>query len=183
MLVCWDQPTKRPRPRSGARQETFYPVLCTCCGRSRYLRSADARRAERENTPCATCQRRAAGKAGYRATVERYGEEFFLECAARVQREKPSSAEQKLAGMLDELGAVYERQRKLRGPARSFLLDFVLSNGCVIEVNGYWHQRTGAARDQELTRTWERRVVFIKADELDTRPDEVRELLYELIQQ
>ncbi len=180
-MVDWQRGVLLPRPGNPARRETFYPVTCPTCHSVRYLRSVDARRAEAGKRPCKICAARTAGRLGYKATVEKYGADFFLEVTARAQREKPSSAEQKLAAMLDELGATYERQQKFRGSARSFVLDFVLPNGILIEVNGYWHRRVGLERDSQLAHDWERRVIFIDAEDLTARPDEVKDLLVSVL--
>jgi hypothetical protein len=177
LIVDWTRGVLLPRPHNPTRRETFYPVMCHSCHTARYLRSADARKAEAGTRPCKICAARAAGKLGYKATLEKYGAEFFLEVTARRQREKPSSAEQKLAELLDELGTTYERQQKFRGSARSFVLDFVLPNGVLIEVNGYWHRRVGLERDSQLARDWERRVVFIDAEDVTDKPDLVKDLL------
>ncbi len=178
--VDWSRPVLLPRPHNPARRETFYPVRCRC-GAVRLLRAADARKVEATGAPCRFCHARLAGKLGYRATVEKYGADFFLEVTQRTQREHPSSAEQKLAAMLDELGATYERQRIVRGSARSFVIDFTLSDGTLVEVNGYWHRRCNLDRDTQLARDWERRVVFIDAEDITRRPADVKDLLSSIL--
>jgi hypothetical protein len=156
-------------------------ITCPKCGQTRQLKNASARRAAQRGSVCRTCHSRRAGKAGYAATVDKYGIDFFLECTARVQRQKPSQAEERLAAMLDEFGVEYTRQQKLRTPARGFVLDFVLSNGVLIEVNGYWHKRNGTLRDTELARNWQKRTLFIDADELVKCPQAIREVLADAI--
>jgi hypothetical protein len=78
------------------------------------------------------------GRAGARATIARFGEEFFFEQWRRWKLDHPSRLELLMIGALSRLKINFEREHRLG--ASLFTLDFyLLDHGCGIEVNGSIH--------------------------------------------
>jgi hypothetical protein len=160
---------------------TKVAVRCWKCGELRWLRPCDAEKAERNNSPCRTCQRRAAGKRGYEVTVGKYGVNFFIECVARYQEDHQPDTERIVRAMLNDMGAAYETQVPFYAKRRRFIIDIVLPNNVAIEPRGYWHLRRLQERDELLASAWPGHVEFIDADTIYECPDYVRERLKTLI--
>lgn len=115
--------------------------LCSSCGGGRWVRPSDVGRA----TKCRSCHSRQAGKKGYRATKERYGEGFVIKKLQEYRIKNPSSLEMKVVMILDELGFVYVREFRVF----NYLIDFrvELNNGdCFyFDVDGdYVHSKQEA---------------------------------------
>lgn len=161
-----------------------YPIECPRCHRERLLRKCDAERATRRGSVCGLCQRIAAGKIGYRVTVKRYGPDFALNAIARREKIHPSSPEADLRQILEDLGIVFETQVKFKATLRAFVLDVVFTSRSGVQVcvecNGFWHQKVGGQRDQDLSQTWCGHVEFILAEDIECCPDRVRTRLEEL---
>jgi len=88
-----------------------------------------------------------------------------------------TSAEQKMADLLDELGVPYEEQVKVDGHRVDFLVGRV-----IVEANGDWWHRTEMwkSTDEKKLRKWKdagRVVVGVWESRLDKEPEKVKEAI------
>lgn len=167
-IVDWQNPERDERDG-----RTKWRVTCQGCGHTRWLKRGNCNYALRTGG-CKKCQRREAGRKGYRATMEKHGRAYVLECIRQCQLARPSLPEKYMSHLLKSLDVPFEEQVIYEG----YILDFVLSNGDVIEVNGYWHNRERQDRDKriaELLTAEGRRVLFVDASNVDVQ--EVRGFL------
>src|SRR5271165_3214776 len=149
--VDWSQVELRPRGYRNrpTKREAYYRCTCEHCGRTYWLRATDARRAEQRASACKRCHCQVAGRNGYAATRDKYGDQFALACVAAYQLAHPSKPEDTVSDWLDERGFHYTRQYIFRKGGANFIIDFVILLGFAIErrvaleVNGYHHQRYG----------------------------------------
>lgn len=156
-MIDWERGKLLPRKGDATRRECFYPVTCPVCSEERWLSAHDARNAEREGRSCAVCQRREAGRRGYRATRGKYGDAHILkllEAGRQYRLAHPSILERNVMNALDALGiSDYEREAPLRAPDGGvYYVDFRLG-ALVIEVQGaYWHSLPSIARRDVVKR-------------------------------
>lgn len=181
-IIDWKRGELRPAPRANRpdQRETYYPAICIC-GNERWLKAADARKAEL----CGICQRRAAGKLGYAAMAAKYGEKWATRHVQAYRRENPSSLETAVAIILDDLGVRYEREFWLATKAhgkkqRVYLLDFMIAGRLAVEVNGaFVHSSDDAQRrDRRKKQLLKRRgYPLLTLTESDIRKGEAESLL------
>jgi very-short-patch-repair endonuclease len=120
-----------------------YPVIVGC-PHVRLLKASDARKAERNQSPCFMCSQKRKAKLGYAAMCARWGEKWAVRHMQAWQLKNPTRDEQRVARLLDDLGVRYTRQywlaTKTSGKRqRVYLLDFVVDHQYVIQVNGGIH--------------------------------------------
>lgn len=134
---------------------TRITVVCPMCKKERELRPADAKR----TTLCRTCHNRQIAPLGYRATAEKYGEQFALQAQRQYRIDHPSNLEQLVTRCLVDSGIQFERETVFTAGGKSYLLDFVIDRQ-VIEVNGNYAHSFHADRD-------ERKLAALQAAGLD----------------
>jgi len=175
--VDWSAGELRPAPRQSdpARRETFYPCTCPQCLRTRYLRAADARRAN----VCGSCQRSAAGKAGYVAAL-RSGRFNIIESIQERQRSNPSRPERIVRDWIAACAIPFTHQHYFTVGGDGWVIDFVIAS-LAVEVRGYWHIRERADKDARLVATWPGQVLFIDANTVLKDALNVRLALYDAI--
>jgi hypothetical protein len=130
------------------RRATIYPAVCPQCGRERWLKKADARKAERQRCLCYRCAQSEKGRLGWLATVERYGLHFTTRHVQAYRLANPSNLERIVSDWLAELGVSYEREVWLATHEQVYLLDFVAQGNLAIEVNGEFVHRYRDHHDQ-----------------------------------
>lgn len=140
-------------------------VRCPSCGGTRYLRPCDAKRA----TLCQKCHLRQIAPKGWEATKARYGEKAAVKHVQSYRLAHPSSLERRVMQVLDELQVTYEREAWWETEdGKVFLLDFRLSTGLIIEVDGAWahqhHQARDAAKVAALRAAGERLLVLSEVE-------------------
>jgi very-short-patch-repair endonuclease len=185
-----------PRRAEPHRRETVVPVHCPLCGGTRDLTLANARAAGRSGYTCGTCQRVAAGKRGFAATLALYPRMRWqiMDKVADYRKANPSSLEQIVQDALDRLGIYAYREAKLATRASSvkrqriYLIDFLIylpSGPCAVEVDGaYWHnqpdqQRRDRAKRALMTR---RGIRHLRLDEKDIRAGRALAILQNFLQ-
>lgn len=175
--VDWDHPILKPAPRKNRprQRETYYRVTCDC-GNVRELRKADALRA----TMCRTCQRRLAGKAGYKAAVQKHGPDGLLDRVAAFHRDHPTRPERIVRDWLDEAGVSYQAQVIFKNRTFRYIVDFVVEDRAV-EVVGYWHRRRKGIKDESLRCRWPGSVLFLDDDLITATPLEARDRLLNFV--
>lgn len=146
--IDWANPVKSTRMvRGKPRTDNRYAVACPCCGNTRLLRSADAKKAAKHNRLCQKCHCQMAGKLGYKATVRNKGKDFAIECVRDYRLSNPSSLEQEVMSRLDEAGIRYEREVLLNADVHKYLIDFVIEGSIALEVQGEWAHQFHTERD------------------------------------
>jgi len=175
--VDWDHPILKPAPRKNRPQqrETFYRVTCDC-GSVRELRKADAIRA----TMCRTCQHKLAGKAGYKAAVQKHGPDGLLDKVAAFHRDHPTRPERIVRDWLIAAGITHETQVVFKHRTFRYIVDFVVADRAV-EVVGYWHRRRKGIKDETLRCRWPGQVLFLDDDFILGAPDLARAQLLQFI--
>jgi very-short-patch-repair endonuclease len=109
-------------------------------GKARARQASFAEHQSRAGRRCAETQDMAAlGHKGARAYIEKYGYGRLWQLARRWRIDHPSSHEQAVMAILDELGLPYAREVELLGEGAFVSVDFVVAGGGVIEVNGKVH--------------------------------------------
>ena len=184
--VDWSKVELRPRGYRGRpnKRESYYACRCEQCGRTYWLRATDARRAEQRASDCKRCHCQAAGRNGYAATRDKYGDQFALACVAAYQLAHPSRPEGVVQDWLDECGVHYTRQHIFRKGGANFIIDFVILRGfamdlrIALEVNGYHHQQYGQVRDARLRALWPGPAMFVNATQVVNAPDAARAELF-----
>lgn len=150
--INFDAGELRPAPRKDRphRRETWYPVTCSECGASYWLRKPDALRRER----CRYCGIRKG-----LLTRTHWTEELVQE-------------------WLDEAGIAYVREAAYITPRRAYFVDFKVGD-VAVEINGWGHKLfERKQRDRELAHDWPgQQVVFIDAADLRERPTYARDVL------
>lgn len=192
-LVDWSAGQLMPAPRANRpdRRETMYPVRCAECGAIRWLTRSDAIKADQERRICRRCQTSQAGKLGYAATVAAYGPDFAIKAVLAKQINSPSSYERLMREWIEQLTLDYEFQAEIHlpdpeGRTHSFILDFLLftpRGNIAVEVNGWHHKRYRIERDVRLQRLYTGHVEFVDTDDMDTKPEAVKERLRSLLTQ
>lgn len=145
---------------------SFLPLECPDCGRVRYLKTNDWRKANQENMICKSCSCHYKGIEGAKVFRRRYGHDEFLAMMQKVQLNKKdvNKSECKAREILQEIlpdGFHIAEQVVEYGR----ILDFVITYGTgdiesdgwvvILEINGYWHRRNAdrALRDRALKMT------------------------------
>lgn len=156
--VLWQKGILIPRTSNPARRERFYPVSCSKCGEWRLLRAHDARKAIAEDRVCATCQRSAAGRLGFEASMQKYGKDFVINrfLGAREYRiQNPSQLERQVAQALDNAKVRYEREVLFTTPDDRIMtaFDFLIEGWLYVEVDGeYIHSKPDVKKRTEFVR-------------------------------
>lgn len=98
------------------------------------------------------------GRAGYKATIEKYGADRIVEIVRARQLAKPSSLEVKAMKLLDDLSIPYEQQARCFMD-KCILIDFYLPrHGVYLDINGYHHSHSERTikRDEYVVARMER---------------------------
>lgn len=181
MMILWETKRVRPRKEGSTRRESYVMVVCPRCQRQRELSVSNARTVARQGSPCGICQRKAAGRKGYQATVAKVGgHQGWLQVIAQRQLDNPVQSELIVGEMLAELvSSAYTIQQQVI--YQNWILDFAIyQHGqmiAVVEVNGYWHNATGWQRDINLQQALNCKVLFVDAEKLETSADKAMEVL------
>jgi hypothetical protein len=112
------------------------------------------------------------GAKGFRATLEKYGQDPAFNGVRRYRLEKPSGNELLMIGVLSRLGIAYEREYRLGDSL--YTVDFYLTNtNQAIEVNSRIHtqldvekRKRQAARKRKLLRDLQIPCLFVWDTEL-----------------
>lgn len=103
-------------------------------------------------------ERTALGRAGFKATIEKYGADRIVEIVRARQLARPSSLEVKAVKLLDDLSIPYEQQARCFED-KCILIDFYLPrHGVYLDVNGYYHSHNARTikRDEYVVARMER---------------------------
>ena len=126
--------------RKQNRNITTFETTCPKCGKTRYLRPCDAKRANM----CASCR----NKKGYASTVTKYGIDFMIPYLRKYRLINPSELEKQVACFLEKNSVLFEREKIIRTSTRLRLVDFYIPHfNLIIEVNGTWIHRQQKAQD------------------------------------
>lgn len=115
-------------------------------------------------------ERTSLGRAGYKATLAKYGRDHAIEIVKNHQLANPSSLELLAVSLFDRMNLAYESQVQPFND-RGILIDYLI-NGVYIDVNGPPHDfnpRT-IARDEYVVERMGfmgRRYVTLRHDEVD----------------
>lgn len=175
--VDWERPILFERTVKGeVRRESRFLVTCGCCGEQRLLKRIDAKKVEQTDAPCYPCTQREKGKRGYQATIERHGQDFFLNIIRERELTNPPVLTRALMDILDNVLFIpYEREIQ----CGRYLIDFVIGDRFAIEVNGgvhVLHAERDARKAQFLREQGYELLVLEQADMPDAA-DRVREFL------
>lgn len=180
--VDWEHPIGFERVVKGeTRRENRFLVTCGECGESRLLKRIDAKKVEQTDAPCYPCTQREKGKLGYRATIERHGENFFLDLIRERELNNPPVLTRALMDILDNVLHIrYEREIQ----CGRYLIDFVIGDRFAIEVNGGVHvlHAERDARKAQFLREQGYELLVLEQADIPDAADRVCEFLgvYEL---
>jgi hypothetical protein len=147
--VDWTRGKVRLRHVKGrTRRETIYPAVCPNCGRERWLKKADALKAEQQRCLCYHCAQSEKGRLGWLATANCYGTHFALKYVREYRLQNPSVLEIKVMNWLTQLDLPYEREVWFEAIGQVYLIDFVVNSNYAIEVNGEYVHRHRRTEDQ-----------------------------------
>jgi predicted AAA+ superfamily ATPase len=141
---------------------TRIPTPCPTCGKTRYLRSSDAKKTKQ----CRHCHLKAIAPLGFQAAAEKHGRNFAIDKAREWQLANPSSLEQIVAEALSRIpGITWEREYEVRYGEQTWYVDFVVNTShhqIAIEIQSDWvkQQQTRTRPNKIKIRTGQLRCCF-----------------------